>query len=420
MHLKNNMIYKSEYAYIDSIVFVTGHYPPPENAAGFRLRAMVKAILKNLNMNVLIIDLARSKVEQYIGDYGEKIISPRVSHPSGSKLYYFYRLKNMIDLSKTYYLINKCIRKLSLKPRLIISTIPPGESVEIGLKLARQYEAKLLIDFHDLTDEWKIAENPLLGAFYKWYFNKYVYGVLDKADAITATTEYAVHYIRRKTKGRIKRIFVIYNGVHPSDFNKAYAMKTKGYSDELRIIFVGNLNWKYHKLDLFIKAMKEIDLKKYKFKFVIIGKGKYLNSYISLAKKLNLEKRITFTGYVTRQKLLDELGRSDFGLIPRPNINNPWVIASDRITFYEYLASGMPVIAYGPDINYMGYIIEKYGLGIYIRSNDHKFIASKIIENIDYLTSIHSSYIRNYILKYRDWDKIMNKFINIIQRILFT
>ncbi len=402
----------------DSIIFVTAHYPPPENAAGFRLKAMVKAISKNLDFSILVIDLTRNKIETYYGDYGERVLSPRKSLSRSSKLYYFHRFKDMLDLSKTYNFIKKYIESTSLKPRLIISTIPPGESVKIGAKLAKDFRAKLLVDFHDLTDEWRFAENPAVGIFYKIYFNKYVYSFLDKADAITTTTEYSVFYLRRKMGNTYKTIHVIYNGVDPVDFEKAYDMKAKKRSRDLRIVFVGNLNWKYHRLDIFIKAMKEITRKEPDSKLVVIGKGKYLSEYVSLAKKLDLLNKIVFTGYISKQRLIEELGKADFGLIPRPAINNPWVISSDRITFYEYLASGLPVIAYGPKINYIGSVIEKYDLGIYIRSNDHKIISTEIIQNRDQIRSIGSSHVRNYILKYRTWDRIMEKFIKIIQKII--
>jgi len=418
MNVKYNAIQEPRNKFMDSVIFITAHYPPPENAAGFRLKAMVKAIINNLDLSVLVIDLARNKVETYHGFYGEKVFSPRNSLTYGSRFYYFYRFKNILDLSRTYEFIKKYIEFTSLRPRLIISTIPPGESVKIGIKLARHFRAKLLIDFHDLTDEWRFAENPAIGVFYKIYFNKYVYGILDKADAITTTTEYSVYFLHKKLGKSSKPIYVIYNGVNPIDFNKAYDINVRKTSRDLRIIFVGNLNWKYHRLDVFIKSMKEITLKEPNSKLIIVGKGKYLSKYFTIARKMNLKNKIIFTGYISRQKLLEELGKADFGLIPRPAKNNPWIISADRITFYEYLASGLPVISCGPKINYIRKIIENHDLGIYIPSNDHKIIATEIIRSINYLRTLSPSHIRNYVIKYRTWDKIMKKFLKIVQELI--
>ena len=51
---------------------------------------------------------------------------------------------------------------------------------------------------------------------------------------------------------------------------------------------------------------------------------------------------------------------------------------------YDYLAAGMPVLAYGPKNSYLQKFLSKHGVGIYIEGNNPE----KIAEGIRYLLSI--------------------------------
>ena len=396
----------------ESIIIITGHYPPPENAAGYRLKAMVKVLRTYTKYRIMVIDLARRDIEYYTGEYEETVFSPRQAISASSPYYIINRLRDLIHLGKIYETIANFISKLYIKPVLIISTVPPGDSVKIGYKIARKYQAKFVIDFHDLTDEWRLAEDKLIGFMYKAYFDKYVYKIAKNADLIITTTEFAASFLERKLKTR--NIVIIHNGVDTTEFNQAYLNQINKRKRDLLFIFVGNLNWKYHRLDSFIKAIKILKLTGIDIKLIVVGKGKYKSIYEKLVLKLNIADNVKFTGFVSRSTLLNLYGKADFGVVCRPATDNVWIYSSDRITLYEYLASGLPVLAYGPKYTYIEYIIKKYNLGLYIESDNPYIISNTLMSNVELLSKIKPSHIRKYAIKYRDWNKIMIKLPKIL------
>ena len=80
------------------------------------------------------------------------------------------------------------------------------------------------------------------------------------------------------------------------------------------------------------------------FQAVIVGDGPALPSLRVLARDLGVDERITFTGYLSGEILLQHLSAFDIGLIPDP-INE----CNDKLSMnkvFEYTALGIPVVAY--------------------------------------------------------------------------
>ncbi|MCW2274454.1 glycosyltransferase involved in cell wall biosynthesis [Rhodoblastus acidophilus] len=80
------------------------------------------------------------------------------------------------------------------------------------------------------------------------------------------------------------------------------------------------------------------------FRALVVGDGPALQGVIGLARELRVENYITFTGFLTGEKLAAHLAAFDIGLIPDPL--NP---SNDRMSMnkvFEYCALGLPVVAF--------------------------------------------------------------------------
>jgi glycosyltransferase involved in cell wall biosynthesis len=71
----------------------------------------------------------------------------------------------------------------------------------------------------------------------------------------------------------------------------------------------------------------------------VIGDGEYRPALEALARRLNVQSRVTFHGYVTLETLLARLHQSSAGVVPMlTEYNSP-------IKMFEFVALGIPVIA---------------------------------------------------------------------------
>ena len=92
-----------------------------------------------------------------------------------------------------------------------------------------------------------------------------------------------------------------------------------------------------------LKSMKEAIKKNPKIKFYIIGGGPGLKEIKNFIKINKLQKNIISTGLIDKKKLAKILGRSSLSIFSHST--NPIFNYCVPVKCYEYLASGLPIIA---------------------------------------------------------------------------
>lgn len=102
------------------------------------------------------------------------------------------------------------------------------------------------------------------------------------------------------------------------------------------ILFIGRID-RYKGLDYLFRALKKV---KGKYICLVIGEGEYLNKYKKLSKRLDLEKRIRFLGWVNRYKIKEYIDLADMVVVPSllPE-------GLPRVCL-ESMASEKPIVAY--------------------------------------------------------------------------
>ena len=77
---------------------------------------------------------------------------------------------------------------------------------------------------------------------------------------------------------------------------------------------------------------------------VVVGEGESLPDLKALARELDVEDHIWFTGFISDSDLLRYLSTADICIAPDPS--NPFTDRSTMIKIMEYMALGKPVVAY--------------------------------------------------------------------------
>ena len=99
-------------------------------------------------------------------------------------------------------------------------------------------------------------------------------------------------------------------------------------------------------VDLLVRAMAHIRMRMERFDIgcVIIGNGPEYENLRALARNLQVEDCVVFTGYLGGQALLSHLSALDIGVIPDPP--NP---CNDKLSMnkvFEYMALGLPFVQF--------------------------------------------------------------------------
>jgi len=392
------------------ILVFTGYYPPPFNANAIRAMYIIKAF-RELGHEVMVVPLLGTSSSK--GFYGESITMIKEIKEQDSEERFYRRpslLSRASDILRKHRRVNRILSIVrEFDPDIVIGTLPPIEALPLAHISARTTGTCLVADVQDLADDYRILERPWLTPIIKLYFRR-VYAALREAKLVIATTE----FMQKVLISRIGhgRVITVPNGVDNEFFTTCFEIR-KRCADELAV-FLGDLNFRYHKLEVFIQALKIARDHGAKLRLRVIGEGVLLPRLKSLARTLGLGNDVEFLGYVKRTDLPQKLGCGLFGIVGRPDKNNPWITNTMRMTTLEYLSCGLPIFAYGPINSYTQYFIKEHGIGIYIPSNDPKQVAMGITR---LLSLIHSDpdishRCRGVALKY-DWNDISKMFAHL-------
>lgn len=122
--------------------------------------------------------------------------------------------------------------------------------------------------------------------------------VFEKLDYVTTPTQAAADLLARN--GLVRKVVPVSNGIDLKKFypdqGGEYLYEKYSLPKKPLLLFVGRLD-KEKKVDFILKHIPDI-LKKVDLQFVIAGNGKEKENLEKMAKKLGVDKNVTFTGYI--------------------------------------------------------------------------------------------------------------------------
>ncbi|MFN0151005.1 MAG: glycosyltransferase family 4 protein [bacterium] len=189
----------------------------------------------------------------------------------------------------------------------------------------------LLVVVHHFFGESIFHEAPLPIALYVYLHEALVPFVYRAARFVTVSDSSRDELTRRGIPA--ERVSLVMNAVD-ADIYRAASPDEK--TRDL-IVYVGRLK-KYKRIDLLIRAMKRVVAARPAARLVVVGEGDRRPALEALARDLQLNGSVEFTGFVGSDKKVELLRRAALSANPSPK--EGW-----GVTVIEANACGTPVIA---------------------------------------------------------------------------
>lgn len=223
------------------------------------------------------------------GDF--EIITWELKTPSNS---FLNRLGRIIEFSTAYFSIKKLIKKH--QPDMIIAE----RTTSYGFLAALSGVKPSAIAQQGRTDLW--PENSILLPL-KIIIQKYAF---QKADLIHAWGP-VMAISMQKANVDMKKVLVLPKGIDLKQFGN----KKNEPSEKITAIVTRSLMPEYCH-DVILQAFRILDQKGIDFELTIVGDGKLSPMLKELAKKLNIENKVIFTGRIPNTELPKLLQQSNF------------------------------------------------------------------------------------------------------------
>lgn len=241
---------------------------------------------------------------------------------------------------------------------------------------SNQLKIPILLHFHtwvtEATQYYPVNVDAKFMERLMWIYLDYF---CKRSDGVVAPSHNAIEELKKKVPGMEYSDWV-FPGIDVAKFNPSLkgdmVRERHGLGDSEVFIHVGRVSSE-KRLETILNAMAIIRKERPSARLLVVGTGPARDDYIALARKLHLEDRVVFAGFVPDEELPYYYAAAD-----------SFVIASTfetlGIVMIEALASGKPVAGVNsrviPDV-------IKHGHNGYIFENDARDCAEKMLATLD-------------------------------------
>lgn len=159
----------------------------------------------------------------------------------------------------------------------------------------------------------------------------------------TVSTEISENLIKKGADP--SKITVVHNTPRISDFfstkSEKCSMDTVLKDKTLRVVYVGDLT-EARGIPFLIHAFEKLVQNNQDFKLFIIGKGRYEHKIRAVVHEKNLEAWVKFLGFIPHERLPEQLGKCDIGIIPHVNTLHNNLTLPNKV--FDYMALGLPIV----------------------------------------------------------------------------
>ncbi len=259
---------------------------------------------------------------------------------------------------------------------VIVSTGPPHTMHLIALGLKKEFpNIKWMADFRDPWTNIDFYEELMLSASADKKHKELELKVLENADSIVSIGHSMNEDFKQLYTKDPEKFTVITNGYDEEDVSKELLEKDKKFS----IAHIGTLVKSRNPLGLW-KALQELVNENESFKneleIKLVGKVD-INVTESIAQH-GLQSFVKKIDYLPHNEVIKEQQRSKVLLLLVNDTKNSKGILTGK--FFEYLASGVPVLAIGPTDGDLAAILKATNSGLISGFTDEKKMKSDILE----------------------------------------
>ncbi|MFO7305939.1 MAG: glycosyltransferase family 4 protein [Gammaproteobacteria bacterium] len=253
---------------------------------------------------------------------------------------------------------------------------PPDTLFLIG-GFYKLFGKKFLFDHHDINPELYEAKFQRKDFFYRMML------LLERLTFKTADVTLATNESYRRIaieRGRVppSKVFVVRSG---PDLHRLKILPPTPEIKKGRRYLVGYVGvmGRQEGIDGLLRAVRHIvhDMKRSDIHFSLVGSGTELEALQSLARELNVDEYVTFTGRVPDSVLLAVLNTAD--VCVNPDVANEMNDKSTMNKIMEYMALGKPIVQY----DLAEGRVSAQEASLYAERNNHVDFARKIVQLLD-------------------------------------
>ena len=253
----------------------------------------------------------------------------------------------------------------------VVTTSPPHSTQLIGLKLKQKLGIRWIADLRDPWTDIYYYRELYHSAFARHIDRRLELKVLRQADRIITVSQDVKRIFAEKLPvAEAGKFAVIPNGYDEEDFQQEIQPDT----DRFVITYTGTISAMYD-IDGFLAALAALpasQLATIKLRFV----GKIPPSIVEKIRQAVPDLELELAGYVDHRRSVGYLLQSSMQLLVIPKVDNNKGIITGK--FFEYLASGRPVLAIGPKGGDLDDLMQQTDCGQLFSYDDDQGIKSMI------------------------------------------
>lgn len=331
-----------------NILIITDSYPPEIRSAA----QLMKDLADGLHKKGHSVWVATSYPKYNLVDF-EKVVWPEIADENGVKVLRIktlphhkvnFIIRGIAQLLLPYIFFRKIKKNIKEKIDTVIVHSPPLPLTITACKVKKFYNAKYILNLHDIFPQnavdLKILRHQFLIKFFEWMERK----AYQNADLIVVPSNEHKNFLVNKRNVPLEKIEVIYHWIDSQPFLKA--KKTgrfrKLYGLENKFIFLfGGVLGPSQGLDLFIRIADKIRNNQ-DIVFLFVGDGSEKERLMKMAEDLNL-KNVVFKPFVSLEEYPELVKDCDVGMISLTAQNTTPAVPAKIL---GYMAAAIPVIAF--------------------------------------------------------------------------
>lgn len=245
---------------------------------------------------------------------------------------------------------------------VVVASVGPFSAMLLGTRLARVFNAKLVLDYRDMLAFGTYYDHNWLRT---WFDSRIERRLMRRAALIAGVSEPMVEEIAKHTASPT---VTVTNGFEPEDFAEFRYVPS---DDRLRIVYCGQLYLGRRDPRVLFEAIAQLSDTRPDLKIEVDFYGRGLESVLDLARRNGVSDRVRYHGEVSHEGSLRAQAQADLLLLLLWNHPGERAVLSGKL--FEYMGAARPIVMLGLEDGAAAKIISDYELGIV--SNDPKVLA---------------------------------------------
>ncbi len=366
-----------------NILIITDSYPPEIRSAAQLMKDLVDG-LHGRGYNIWVA----TSYPKYNLVTSENIIWHKVTDENGVKVLRIdtlphhkvnFIIRGIAQLLMPYIFFREIKKNIKEKIDIVIVHSPPLPLAVTAYKIKKFYNAKYILNLHDIFPQNAIDLGILKNKFLIKFFERMEKKTYQNSDLIVVPSDSHKKFIEEKRNIPKQKVQVIYHwiDIHPFLQLRKTNRFRKLYNLEKEFIFLfGGVLGPSQGLDLLIKIANRVKGNK-DIVFLLVGDGSEKEGLVKMAEELKL-KNIIFKPFVSLKEYPELVKDCDVGIVCLADKNTTPAVPAKILS---YMTAAIPVLAFLHKESDGLKIVQEAKCGYVVRGNDFKK-AVEIVEKI--------------------------------------